>query len=90
MRIWATVWKDNQRVQDVIIDTAFKKARDISDWEPLIGEAAQSLKLSRPVILKKHISELTNFGRAVFRWDDFIESVDFDRFVVELISDKSK
>lgn len=85
MRIWATVWTDNQKVADTVIDTDFRKARDVTDWEPLIGDAATKLLLSRPVILKKHIRELHSFNRAVFRWDDFMEPVDFDKFVVELI-----
>ena len=40
--------------------------------------------------LKKHLKELEDFSRVVFRADDFMEPVDFDKFEIEIFYPKKK
>ena len=40
--------------------------------------------LSRPLILQRHCRDLENFGRAIFKKDDFVDSFPFDQLEVEL------
>ena len=70
----------------------FSSARpsDIEGWSVLLHELCQDLDLCRPVILRKHANDLKQFSRVVFKPADFIESVDFDEFEIEIIPEKKK
>ena len=41
-------------------------------------------------MLDKHVRELERFGRTAFLPNDFMESVSFDRFEIELFPEKKK
>ena len=70
----------------------FSSARpsDMEGWSVLLHELCQDLDLCRPVILRKHVNDLKQFSRVVFKPADFIESVDFDEFELEILSEKRK
>ena len=63
---------------------------DADDWSRLIAEIAKPLDLACPVLLNKHVQELARFNRTWFTQADFIESVPFDRFELEIIPEKKK
>lgn len=90
MRLWATVRDGNRIVRQATIAADYTRLGEVEDWAALLSEACQALDLARPVLLNKHIKDLTSFSRAVFKPDDFIEPVDFQRFEVEAIFDKKK
>lgn len=71
---------------------AFPCARpcDAASWAPILTSLCKPLDLACPVILQKHVAELSSFSRTVFRAGDFIESVSFDRFEVEILPEKKK
>ena len=70
----------------------FSSARpsDLEGWSALVHELCQDLDLCRPVILRKHVNDLVRFSRVVFKPADFIETVDFDEFELEVLSEKKK
>lgn len=90
MRLWATIRDGNRILQEAIIEADYNKREQVGDWAALLGEACQALDLARPVLLKKHIKDLSVFSRAVFKPGDFMEPVSFQRFEVEAIFDKEK
>ena len=89
MKIWAKVIK-NQKIQSDVVQV-FSLARpcDISGWAPILHDLCQSLDLARPVMLNKHLQELDHFNRTAFRPSDFMETVLFDRFEVELFPEEN-
>ena len=54
----------------------FSSARpsDSEGWSGPLHELCQDLDLCRPVILRKHVNDLKQFSRVVFKPADFIES----------------
>jgi len=88
MRLWATIRDGNRILRQTTIEADYAKLDQIEDWADLVGEACQALDLSRPVILKKHIKDLYSFSRAIFKPEDFMEPIDFQRFEIEAIFDK--
>ena len=62
----------------------------MEEWSVLLHELCQDLDLCRPLILRKHVNDLARFSRVVFKPADFIESVDFDEFEIEVLSEKKK
>ncbi len=57
---------------------------------PILHDLCQALDLSRPVVLSKHIRELEQFSHTVFRQSDFMETVPFDRFEIEIFPENKK
>lgn len=90
MKIWGKVLKDHRIQHDAVL--AFGQARpsDLSGWSPVLQALCKPLDLAQPVMLKKHLNELTQFGRTVFLPSDFLESVSFDRFEIELFPEKKE
>ena len=68
MKVWIRKRKNNKTLAQFTVELSQKEASD----------------LARPIIMNKHINELLSFGHTVFRADDFIEKIDFDRLEVEL------
>ena len=48
-----------------------------------IQRLCHSLDIPTPVILKTHINNYVDFNTATFLPRDFIESIDFDKFIIE-------
>lgn len=90
MRIWGKVLINHKVRRDVIGEYPASRALDKDGWEEIIHDLCQQLDLSRPVLLEKHYRDLKQFSRVVFKPDDFMESVDFDQFEVEMIQEKKK
>ena len=63
---------------------------DAQDWSRLIADIAKPLDLACPVLLEKHVQELFRFNCTWFTQADFIESVSFDRFELEIFPEKKK
>ena len=90
MRIWAKVLQDHRIIQETVREFSSARPSDLEGWGMVVHELCQDLDLCRPLILRKHISDLKQFSRVVFRPSDFIEPVDFDVFEIEILSEKKK
>ena len=61
---------------------------DKIDWSLFYGymsELARALDMPSPIVLKAHVFDFAKFNFVKFIPSDFVESVDFDQFVVELV-----
>lgn len=91
MRVWAKVYRQHKIMKDVVREFPTPaRALDSEDWRSMLIELAKPLDLACPILLEKHINELRRFRRTVFVPTDFIESVAFDRFEVELFPEKKQ
>ena len=90
MRIWAKVLQDHRIMRETVREFSSARPSDLEGWSVLLHELCQDLDLCRPVILDKHMNDLKQFSRVVFKPRDFIEPVDFDEFELEILSEKKK
>ncbi len=90
MRIWAKVLQDHRIMRETVREFSSARPSDLEGWSVLLHELCQDLDLCRPVILGKHMNDLKQFSRVVFKPRDFIEPVDFDEFELEILSEKKK
>ncbi len=90
MRIWAKVLQDHRIISETVREFSSARPSDLEGWSPILHELCQDLDLCRPVILRKHVHDLKQFSRVVFKPADFIETVDFDEFEIEVLSEKKK
>ena len=90
MKIWAKVLTDHKIMNETVREFSSARPSDMEGWSVPLHELCQDLDLCRPVILRKHVNDLQQFSRVVFKPADFIESVDFDEFEIEIIPEKKK
>lgn len=90
MRIWAKVVTDHKTQKDVVQEFTSARPSDLSGWAEVLAALCKPLDLAVPVILQKNVRELAQFSRTVFKPQDFLESVEFDRFEVEIFPEKKK
>lgn len=90
MRIWAKVLQEHRIIRETVREFSSARPSDMEGWSVPLHELCQDLDLCRPVILQKHVHDLKQFSRVVFKPADFIETVDFDAFEVEVLPEKKK
>ena len=89
MKIWAKVIQHHKIVNEAVREFPARPS-DAQGWNAVLTDLAKPLDLARPVLLNKHVQELAKFNRTVFSPADFIESVSFDRFELEIFPEKKK
>lgn len=58
-----------------------------SFFDEYLTEGCYALDEATPVIIKQHVMNFAKYRMTVFKPSDFIESVSFDRMVVENLAD---
>ncbi len=89
MKIWAKVLKHHKIMQEAVREFPARPL-DAQEWGQLIAQIVKPLDLASPVLLSKHVQELHRFNRTWFTQADFIESISFDRFELEIFPEKKK
>ena len=89
MKIWAKVIKHHKTTNEAVRELPARPS-DAQGWNSVLTDLVKPLDLARPVLLNKHVQELAKFNRTVFSPADFIESVAFDRFEIEILPEKKK
>lgn len=82
-RIWAKVLKEEHIQKQFVYESDKKFA--YSEFFTYLSEICGALDEPTPVLLKTHLFNYAKFRHVVFRKDDFIEQVPFDKLVLENI-----
>ena len=88
-KLWITTVVDGRITRSLLADWSITHTEDKALTIALDG-ACNELDLSRPIIMKKHINEISLFHRTRFLPEHFIENVDFDRMEVEVFESELK
>ena len=83
-RIWGIIRIKEKIAQDLVVEL-----QEVGLDEALEA-LCMKLDIPHPVVLRKHHEEFARFFRTRFAIDDFIESVHFKYFEVELLRDRVK
>lgn len=62
---------------------AFNEDFDINHFEFYIKCICEHFDSPSPIILAKHVRDYIMFGTVTFRQDDFVETVHFDKLIIE-------
>ena len=54
----------------------------------MIKQLCEGLDIPTPVLLNKHIIDFNKFSMTLFKPVDFIENVNFDKFIVEYLPEE--
>ena len=86
IRLWSKLYKDHKIVRQVTLNTR-AETMDYSLFFDYVSEMAHALDSPSPVVIKTHIFNFAKFNFVKFTESDFVESVNFDYMMVELIKD---
>ena len=80
-RIWAKVMKEGK----IAAQTTYEREEKFSysDFFRYLADICDGLDIPTPVLLKTHLFNYAKFNHVVFRPSDFMESVPFDKLVLE-------
>ena len=81
VRLFAKTMQDN-RLKSTY-KCAFNEDFNIEHFDFYVKTICEKFDSPSPVVLTKHIRDYIMFGTVVFRPDDFVESVHFDKLIIE-------
>lgn len=81
VRIWAKTTNDDKVVKSIIYEK--DEHFSVEHFQTYLEEISAILDIPTPIYLSKHIRHFVNFNNTVFTQDDFVESIDFERLVLE-------
>jgi len=81
IKIWGKVISKEKIAKSVTIEVD----EENTSFFAMLRDLSQALNIPTPVLLDKHVYDFNRFHICEFRSGDFIESVIFDRFVLELV-----
>ncbi len=90
VKIWAKIIKNHKIINEAVREFSLARPSDAEGWNRILVDLCKPLDLACPVLLQKHVQELGHFSRTVFSGGDFIESVSFDHFEIEIFPEKKK
>ena len=83
VKIWGKILVEDKIIKGVTISV---DASTTSFFE-VLQELSYQLNIPTPILMDKHVHDFNLFHFCYFRPDDFVESVNFDKLVLELIND---
>jgi hypothetical protein len=81
IRIWAKVLKKDKIIKQYMLEKY--TTMDYSEFSGYVREICENLDIPTPVLIKTHLFNYAKYNTVRFRKDDFVESVDFDKLVLE-------
>ena len=83
VKIWGKLLSNEKVIKSntIVVD---EKTTSFFD---MLKDLCQSLNIPTPVLLDKHVYDFNLFNICTFKADDFIETVVFERLVLEHIAD---
>lgn len=81
MKIWAKLLVEQNIKKEII----FQSDEDISyfNYQMWVREICLQLDIPSPVIIPFHYKNFVKFHNTRFKQSDFIESLDYDQFILE-------
>ncbi len=83
IRIWAKVLKNNKIKKQYVFEKS--ENMDYSMFFDYLREICENLDIATPVLIKTHLFNYAKYNVVRFSADDFMESIDFDKLVLENI-----
>ena len=86
IRIWAKTTKGQKITQNLIYESIDNFSKETFYLH--IQEICQKMDIPTPVLLKYHTNNYINFNNCIFTSRDFVETINFDKLILEEASIK--
>lgn len=87
MKVWIKIIKGEKILKDF---TYAPNNYSDSELHHYLEIACNELDEPTPIVLRKHLAHIKEFGNTTFKQLDFVEAINFDKMVVEIFDDKPK
>lgn len=87
IKIYARTTDHNKVLKDKVL---MLEDFDKDSFFNFISQICESMDLSTPVVLDKHYQQMVKFNHCIFLPNEFVESVDFKRFIIERLDEDDK
>jgi len=81
VRIWAKVMKKDKILKQFVYE--HEGLTDYSIFFDYLKDICEMLDIPTPVLIKTHLFNYAKYNVVRFKKDDFVESIDFDKLVLE-------
>ena len=81
IRIWAKVMKKDKILKQYMLEKSCNM--DYSEFFEYLREICENLDIATPVLIKTHLFNYAKYNVLRFKADDFVESINFDKLVLE-------
>jgi hypothetical protein len=89
LRIWGKIIKNNRIVKDAVVSSELEGSYQ-DNLKLCINELCQKFDLAKPYWLPANLEEYNKRAKTTFNAFNFMEDIDFDKFIIEELSDKNK
>ncbi len=83
IKVWGKIIEEEKIVKHFVVQVEPKECT----FFDMIKQLCEGLDIPTPVLLKKHLLDFNKFSMTLFKPVDFIEKVNFDRFIVEYLAE---
>lgn len=84
VRIWAKIIKKGKIIKQWVLEKS--ESMDYSLFFDYLTEICSALDIPTPVLIKQHLFNYAKYNAVKFIADDFLETIEFDRLVLENLS----
>ena len=81
VRIWAKVMLKDKILKQFVYEKI--GTMDYALFYEYLHEICETLDIPTPVLIKTHLFNYAKYNVVRFKKDDFVESIDFDKLVLE-------
>ena len=81
IRIWARTTNDGKITRSYIYESIDNFSEETIRKH--IEKICHEIDIPTPIILKSHITSYVDFNNTTFLSRDFVESIDFEKFIIE-------
>ncbi len=81
VKIWGKILVEDKVIKGKTFEIDEKK----SSFFDMLKNVCQGINIPTPILLDKHVYDFNIFHICIFKPDDFIEPVTFEKFVLELL-----
>lgn len=83
VKIWGKILIEDKIIKSTTVEVEPSK----TSFFEVLQNLCYQLNIPTPILMDKHVHDFNLFHFSSFRPDDFVESVNFDKLVLQLISD---
>lgn len=84
LKIWGKIVKNNKIIKDEVVTSDIDGTYQ-DNLKLCINELCNKFDISKPYWLPTNMEEYNRRGKTIFNMHNFMEDIDFDKFVIEEI-----
>ena len=86
-RLWCKTLNDNNKILSETVISDISDSNRTKKVMNSLSKACEEMDLAEPIWFESNINEFKNYAKTRFRQDNFVESVSFSAFEIQVIEE---